>query len=185
MNRHYYIGDDLAVLHTVEKALMDQGITRHQVHVLSHDSAGAQQQGLHQVSSLMRNDAVRSAAKASLFGAMAAFLILFVAAMTALPATVGWVPFVFLAIVALGLITWEGGLRGVHATNQHFRRFNDALARGRHVMYVDLNGTEQEAVLARTIENLPELESAGSEQVTTDLLINVENGVSRFAKWGP
>ena len=67
MNRHYYIGDDLAVLHTVEKALMDQGITRHQVHVLSHDSAGAQQQGLHQVSSLMRNDAVRSAAKASLF----------------------------------------------------------------------------------------------------------------------
>jgi hypothetical protein len=36
-------------------------------------------------------------------------------------------PFIFLAIIALGFSTWEGGFYGIQSPNFHFSKFEDVL----------------------------------------------------------
>ena len=184
MNRHYYISDDLDDLEAIKNELEAKGVSTPQIHVLSLDDAGVEGRDLHQVPSLMKNDAVRSAAKASIFGLIGAALVLFVAHLSGLTASIGWMPFVFLAVVVLGFVTWEGGMWGVQEPNVNFVRFQKALDAGKHVLYVEVKD-DQEAVLKSVTDVHPRLEDAGVESAATDLLIGVENGVMKWAKWGP
>ena len=184
MNRHYYISDDLDDLEAIENELESLGVSTPQIHVLSQNDAGVQEHHLHEVPSLMKNDAVHSAAKASIFGLIAAVLVLVFAHLTGLTETVGWVPFVFLAVVVLGFITWEGGMWGVQEPNVHFKRFQEALDAGKHILFVEVQA-EQESILKSVTDNHPGLKDAGSEKSSTDLLIELEKGVHKFTKWAP
>jgi hypothetical protein len=127
MKRHYFIGDDLNVVATVERALLSTGIDPERIHVLSLDDADAEQRQLHDVQSLMKKDVVHSAEIGALIGLAAAIAAISVGQFSGLASTVGWLPFVFLAIVLLGFFTWEGGLVGIQLPNSRFRRFEKKL----------------------------------------------------------
>ena len=64
-----------------------------------------------------------------MLGAIAASVVLLVSHLSGIAAQVGWVPFIFLAIVAFGFTTWEAGFIGMQAPNSHFRRFGGAQGR--------------------------------------------------------
>lgn len=113
MRRHYYISDDLNDLESIETELESHGITTPQIHVLSRDDAGLQKHGLHRVPSFMKKDVVHSTSIAALFGFLCAVLVLSVAQFSGVTQTVGWIPFIFLAVVVMALITWEGGMWGI------------------------------------------------------------------------
>ena len=166
--------------------LEEQGVTMPQIHVLSEDAAGVEEHHLHQVPSLVKNDVVRSTLKAAVFGILGAALVLVVAHFSGITETIGWLPFVFLAVVVLGFVTWEGGMWGIQEPNSHFKRFEEALQQGKHVLYVEVKKDSQdEKVLKDVTSRHPRLEHAGMEDASTGLLIGAENLALKFAKWGP
>jgi len=184
MRRHYYISNDLDDLESIENELESSGITTPQIHVLSRDDMGVQAHHLHEVPSFMKKDIVHSTSIAALFGVLGAVLVVSVAHFSGVTETVGWVPFIFLAVVVMGLITWEGGMWGIQKPNIHFKRFEKALDAGMHVLYVEVN-KDQEALLKSITDKHPRLQVAGIEKSATGLLIKAENGVHHFAKWAP
>lgn len=108
MRRYYFVSDDLDDLSSIEKELEDRGISTPQIHVLSMDDAGLQQHHLNDVAPLMRKDVFRTTGKAAVFGFLSAVLVIFFAVFSGATESIGWVPFVLLALIVMGLITWEG-----------------------------------------------------------------------------
>ena len=168
MLRHYYISEDLDDLEVFEEQLESAGIATPQIHVLSRDdNALAHHAHLHEVQSFMKKDIVHWALIGVVVGACIAALVLSVAYLAGWTQTVvGWIPFIFLAIVVLGFSTWEGGLYGVQKPNHHFARFEDALREGKHVFFVDLDPKE-EAVLSKTLQSHPRVVPAGTEATSS------------------
>lgn len=162
MTRHYFISNNLDDLETVEKELQAKGIATEQIHVLSEHAAEVEQHHLHEVISLMKNDAVHSGEIGALVGVSLAALTLGGAYWLGWTETAaGWVPFIFLAIVILGFCTWEGGFLGVRLPNTHFQRFKRLLKAGKHIFFVDIEPA-QEAVLEQVAQHHPLLKNAGT-----------------------
>ena len=59
---------------------------------------------MHDVLSIMKKDVVRSAEWGAMIGVLAAALTLAIAYVSGLTRSVGWLPFVFLAVVLLGIL---------------------------------------------------------------------------------
>lgn len=184
MKRHYYISDDLDDLESIEVELEQHGVTTPQVHVLSRDDVGVEEHNLNKVPSLMKKDVVHSTSVAAFFGFLCGVLVLFVAKYTGITETVGWAPFIFLAVVVMGFITWEGGMWGIQETNIHFKRFEQALAEGKHVLFVEVK-KDQEAILSRVVSKHYKLLHAGIEDSPNGPLISAENSAHNFVKWAP
>lgn len=184
MRRYYFISDELDDLSVIERELEGQGMTRPQIHVLSLDDDGLAHHHLNDVAPLLRKDVIRATAVAGVFGFLSAVLVMAFAVFSGVTASIGWSPFVLLAFVVMGLITWEGGMWGIQQPNSRFRRFQAALAEGKHILYVDVTA-DQRSILMGVIERHAGLKSAGSEESPNGLLISAENGVQRFAKWAP
>ncbi len=184
MRRHYYISSDLDELESIELDLRKHGVTTPQIHVLSKDDMGVEEHKLHQVPSFMKKDVVHSTSVAAIFGFLCAVLVLCVAEYTGVTETVGWIPFIFLAVIVMGFITWEGGMWGIQEPNIHFKRFQKELEDGKHVLYVEIK-KDQEPLLHSVTDRHPQLQKAGISDVATDLLITAENGAQQFSKWAP
>lgn len=145
MKRRYFLSDDLDELDRLQQALIDAGLATPQIHVLSRDDAGVEQrEHLTPVEAVLRKDVVRGTEMGAVAGILGAGLVLGVAHASGVTAAVGWVPFVFLAIVVLGFCTWEGGLFGIQEPHSEFSRFSDALAGGSHLLLVDVTAREEE-----------------------------------------
>jgi hypothetical protein len=171
MQRLYYISDDLDDLDHVEYELEKAGVAAPQIHVLSRDDAGvAMRPHLTPVEAVLKKDVVRGTEIGAVIGLVCAGLVLGIAYVAGLTASVGWLPFAFLAIVVLGFCTWEGGLFGIQEPHQDFVRFQRDLDAGRHVFFVDIT-PEQEAVLARIVSQHPGLQAAGSGQPTPEVVV--------------
>ena len=175
--RHYFISNDLDDLEALEQQLEAAGIEAPQIHVLTNDDTGvAGHQHLHEVQSLMKKDIIHAAEVGALIGIVLALLIVLIAVYSGVAdKTVGLWPFVFLAIVAFGFCTWEGGLFGIQATNVRFKRFEQAVSEGRHIFFVDLR-KDQEDVSKAVLARHPGLENAGTEAGTPAW-------IHRFRKW--
>jgi len=184
MKRHYFIGDDLNVVATVERALLSTGIDPERIHVLSLDDADAEQRQLHDVQSLMKKDVVHSAEIGALIGLAAAIAAISVGQFSGLASTVGWLPFVFLAIVLLGFFTWEGGLVGIQLPNSRFRRFEKALRAGAHIFFVDVDSAEA-AAMQQILSAHPQLRPAGTGSPSPRWLVGIQHGARRFFQWAP
>jgi hypothetical protein len=77
-----------------------------------------------------------------------ATLMLGIAGITGLTGTLaGWTPFIFLAVVIFGFCTWEGGLYGIQEPNRAFESFDADLEQGRHIIFVDAEPAEKNALL--------------------------------------
>ena len=147
MERHYYISNDLDDLEEIENQLEAAGISTPQIHVLSEDDAEVQNHHLHEVDSFTKNDVVHSTEIGFVFGAIGSTVVLIVAWLTGLTETAaGWIPWIFLAVVILGFSTWEGGLFGIQVPNVHFKRFQDDLHAGKHVLFVEVTADQEETL---------------------------------------
>jgi len=184
MNRHYYIGEDLAEFAAVEHELEASGVSTPQIHVLSDNEAGIEAYHLNEVESVLKKDVVHGTEMGALVGTLAAGVVLLVAWMSGLPDTLTWVPFIFLSIVILGFCTWEGGLMGIQAPHHEFQRFQDALKQGKHVLFVDVEG-RQEQLLERIMGFHPALEVAGVGEATPGWVVGAQNKFDRFTRWAP
>ncbi len=175
--RHYFISNDLDDLELFEEQLESAGVTTPQIHVLTDDDTGAaNHHRLHEVQSLMKKDIVHAAEVGALIGLVAALSVLLFGFYSGLADQVtGMWPFIFLAIIAFGFCTWEGGLFGIQATNVRFKRFEDAVAEGKHVFFVDLRA-DQESILKSIVVQHPGLEEGGTEAGTPEW-------IHKFRKW--
>lgn len=186
MRRRYMISDDLDELELLEQQLEAEGVATPQIHVLSpkaKDGEVAQHSHLHELQSFTKSDVVFSTTRAALLGFcafVAVLLVAYVAGWT--ESAAGWMPFVFLAIVLFGFVTWEGGLYGIQKPNHNFARFEQSLMQGKHIFFADLEPA-QEAVLERLLRDHPRIELAGSGDSAPRWIIAVQKklGVIRHS----
>lgn len=141
LTRLFFTSRDLDDLERLEADLEAAGIASPQIHVLTLDDGGAdQREHLHSVSSLMKRDIVRSGITGAAVGVIAASIVLILPkVMGWTDSAAGWLPWIFLAVIAFGICTWEGGLWGIQTPNAHFRKFEARLRSGEHLFFVDID----------------------------------------------
>ncbi len=184
MRRHYFISDDLGDLGRVERELEAGGVTTPQIHVLSNDDAGVEAHQLHNVEAVLKKDVVKGTERGALFGVIAAAAVLVLAWFSGVTATYTWVPAIFLAVIVLGFCTWEGGLIGIQESHVDFKRFQQDLAAGKHVLFVDVD-PGQESTLRAVARNHPMLRAAGQGESTPRMVVRFQDKWSRFMKLAP
>jgi len=184
MDRYFFISGDLDDMDRVEKELENAGVTTAQIHVLSKDDEGVARRDLHEVHDFMKTDVVRSGLRGAILGVIAATVVLLFAYYSSATDSVGWLPFVFLSIVLLGFCTWEGGFFGFQVPNAQFKQFEEVLAQGWHVYFVDVNEGEV-AVLQGVTDRHRGLKPAGMGSSTPHWLIDWQNQFKKFVHWAP
>ena len=175
MLRHYFISDSLDDLEVFEEQLEAAGVSSSQIHVLSRADAEVEHHHhLHEVQSFMKNDIVHSTIRGAVVGLCAFVLVLAIAYFAGwTESAVGWMPFIFLAVVMLGFCTWEGGLRGIQEPNHDFARFEQALREGKHIFFMDLE-PQQEPILEEVLKSHPQVELAGTGSSAPHWLIALQ-----------
>ena len=181
--RHYFISENLDDLERVEEELESQGVETAQIHILSLDDTAVENHvHLHDVTSFMKSDVIRSGEVGAVVGVIGAALVLAVAYFANwTDSVVGWIPFIFLAIIVLGFCTWEGGFIGIQRRNKHFERFERVLEAGKHVFFVDVM-PEQEGVLDSVVEKHPGLELAGTERGTPQWIMQGQKRIPHLLR---
>ena len=178
MNRHYFITDDLDDLQLAVAELKQGGLSDPQMHVLSRDDAAVDTHpDLTPVEAVLKKDVVRGTEIGAVIGVAGAGLVLATAYFSGVTAAVGWVPFLFLAIVVLGFCTWEGGLFGIQESHADFSRFQKQLDKGKHVFFVDQPG-DKERLLNEVVERHPKLRPAGKGSATPELVVQARKKFS-------
>jgi hypothetical protein len=174
MKRHYYISDDLDDLEHIEEELELNGVSTPQIHILSRDDAGvALHAHLHPVEAVLKKNVVHGTEIGAVIGVIGAAIVLGISYMSGVTETVGWFPFLFLAVIVLGFCTWEGGLFGIQEPHSEFKRFESDLDDGKHVFFVDVD-SEQEAALSRVVSQHPRLKQAGEGRATPKVVVEAQ-----------
>ena len=184
MKRNYYISNDLDDLEIVERDLEAAGVTTPQIHVLSKDDAGVEEHHLHKVEAVLKKDVVHGTERGAVIGVIGAAIVIGLAWFSGLTETYTWVPAIFLAVIVLGFCTWEGGLIGIQEPHVDFKRFQNELDSGKHVLFVDVD-PEQESILDRVVAAHPKLTGAGEGQATPRMVVRLQDRWTRFMKVAP
>ena len=179
MKRFYYTGKSLDELEHFGRDLELCGIPRSQIYLLSNDDVGLDNHDVNRVASFLKTDVIRSGEIGALLGLAIATAILLVTHLSGIAAQVGWVPFVFLAIVSFGFTTWEAGFIGIQRPNTHFLRFQEALAQGRHVLFVETRAQDKKK-LKKVFKGYPNVKRAGCERTHTGLLMFILRNWEKF-----
>ncbi len=185
MKRYFFLTDNLDKLTAVEHDLAVNGISAPQIHVLSNDDSGMTVRKLNDVEAVLRKDVVHSMERGALIGAAAAAVVIAVGHYSGATATAaGWTPFIFLAIVVLGFFTWEGGLFGIQEPHHEFKRFQQALASGRHLLLIDINEKDH-SILNNVTAHYPELEFSGTGHGAAQWFVTLQNKWRNFIEVMP
>ncbi|MEH6587988.1 MAG: NAD/FAD-utilizing enzyme [Halioglobus sp.] len=184
MQRHYYISTDLDDLEQIEHDLEAAGVTTPQIHILSEDDSGVEEHHLHEVEAVLKKDVVHGTERGAIVGVIGAIAVLLIAWATGIAESYTWVPAIFLAVIVLGFCTWEGGLIGIQEPHTDFARFQDDLKAGKHVLFVDVDPDQQEA-LQQVVGAHPRLEDAGTGSATPKLVVVLQQKWSRFMQLAP
>ena len=184
MKRQYFISDDLDDLEIVERDLESAGVTTPQIHVLSEDDSGVESHHLHEVEAVLKKDVVHGTELGALVGVIGAAAVLILAWISGLTATYTWVPAIFLAVIVLGFCTWEGGLIGIQEPHTDFRRFQEQLHEGKHILFVDTD-PNQDNILREVVEKHPKLVGAGEGDATPRWVVGVQQKFTRFMQLAP
>ncbi len=184
MKRYFFLVDNLDKLAAIEHDLEENGLTWPQIHVLSHDDSGVEKRKLHNVEAVLRQDVVLAMQRGALIGLGGFALVLASAHYSGVTQVAGWAPFIFLAIVVLGFFTWEGGLFGIQEPHHDFKRFEQALSSGRHLLMIDASNREQ-SVLNRVTAHYPELEFSGTGDGAPGWFIGLQNKWRHFIEVMP
>jgi hypothetical protein len=181
MKRHFFVSEDLDDLEAIERELEQAGVSTPQIHVLSLDDSEVEtHENLNDVQSLMKKDVIHSGEYGLAVGVVAALLVLAVTYLAGWHLSpVGWIPFIFLAIVVLGFFTWEGGFIGIQTFNANFRRFREELEAGKHLFFVDLT-RDQEQILDRVMSDHPKARKAGTGRSTPHWIVSWQRRLKRL-----
>lgn len=184
MQRHYFLDDDLDDLEGTSRELQAAGIPAEQIYVLTQSDHEVDRRSFNHVWSILRQDTVHSAIIGSVIGVGLAVLVLTGAWISGLPASYTWVPFIFLALVVLGFCTWEGGLWGIQEPHHEFRRFQAELENGRHLLLVETNGKQEEALNAVS-QGHAQLRRVGEGTAVPAFVRLAHILFNRYRAWGP
>jgi hypothetical protein len=184
MKRHYYIGDTLADIEHAERQLLKAGIPEVQVHLLSNERDESDIQDLHPVADFMKTDVIRQGLWGLLLGTVGAIIVMLGATSFGGSDRIGLVPFAFLAVVVLGFCTWEGGFLGFQTQNRRFRRFQQDLRAGRHILFVDVDLFQEETMLGALMQ-CQGLSPAGTGKGMPTWLVTSQRLFQRFMHWAP
>ncbi|MFU8815251.1 MAG: magnesium transporter [Pseudomonadales bacterium] len=179
--RHFFIGEDLDDLEAFQHDLEQEGITTAQIQVMTLDDEGARARNdLNEVRSLMKRDVIHTGEYGLVAGVIAAVAVLAVTYLAGWHQAAGtWVPFIFLAIIVLGFLTWEGGFIGFQTFNRRFEAFKGELEQGRHLLFVDIT-RDQLPALERASRNHPRARSAGTGRAKPHWLVRSQHHFSRL-----
>lgn len=185
MIRHFYLTENLAELVAVEHELEQQGISEFQIHVLSEHDAELTEYDLPQVESILKKDLIHSTEIGAVIGVLAGAIILLLAYIQGWTRSeAGWLPFALLAVIVTGFCTWEGGFIGIQSPNVNFKRFNEVISRGKHLLFVDIE-PKQEVSLSKVINAHPKLIDAGTGASMPKWVIKSQHMFRRFVKTMP
>lgn len=181
LTRYFFISDSLDDLERFEKNLEQTEIVSPQMHLLTLDDSGAaNHEHLQSMTSFMKKDIIRSTLFGAGIGLCAAILVLIVSYLAGWTQTAaGWMPFIFLAFVVLGFVTWQGGLWGIQKPNVHFDSFEQALNDGKHVFFVDVTPAHGR-VLQEIAAKHSAVEAAGSARGAPTWIVFSHHGLKRF-----
>jgi hypothetical protein len=185
MERFFFITDKLENITQLESTLKEQGLSEFQYHTLSADDMNAERLHVHGVGSILKRDLLHSAEIGALVGLCAAGLIMGLAyAFDWTNSALGWIPFIFISVLAFGFCTWEGAFLGMQTPNKKFQRFQSALSQGRHVFFVDVS-KQQERLFKNIMKWHPQMEAAGTGSATPAWVLKSQDGLNRFIKAMP
>jgi hypothetical protein len=184
MKRHYFVSESLDDLEHIENELEAAGVTTPQIHVLSDDDMGVEEHHLHNVEAVLKKDVVHGTEKGAIVGVVAGAAILVFAGFSGLTETYTWVPAIFLAVIAVGFCTWEGGLIGIQEPHSEFQKFQPLLREGKHILFVDV-AIAQEQVLDSVTANHPLLRKAGEGSATPGWVIGAQQKWAKFVQVAP
>lgn len=108
-----------------------------------------------------------------------AVLILLVTYDSDWTASYTWVPYIFLAVIALGFSTWVGGLVRIQTPHKDLERFRVQLNKGKHILIVDID-PEQKANLDQIVQTFPRLKLAGDGDSTPRWVVMGQHSIKRF-----
>ncbi len=185
MKRYYYICDDLDEFQAMEEELEAKGISRAQIHVISNDDEELERRNLNQVYSWFKTDVMHSTYVGVVVGAIFAAIVIAIAWFFGLREHIGWAPFIFAALVILGFSTWEAGFIGTQIPNTHFRRFQEALDNGEHVLQVDCTPADEVIMQEVVARHRQKIKAAGSENSFDQWAIVSAKKFRQFIKWAP
>ncbi|VUD67582.1 hypothetical protein TDB9533_03865 [Thalassocella blandensis] len=183
MKRHYYVHQNLDEVYSVERQLVEAGMSEYQIHVLSENDAAVDAYRLHSVGSFFRRDIIYAGFVGLAIGIAAAVLVLLVGTAIGVSDAM-WVPTIFLALILLGFCTWEGGLWGIQETNKEFARFEQELKDGKHVLMVDVK-PDQEDRMIDIISGYKTLKDAGLGAASPEWVVGAQHNWNKFVHWAP
>jgi len=159
MDRQFLISNNLDDLEATQDELVQRGFDERQLHVLSNDDAGVELHHLHAVDSFSKTDIVHSTIRGALIGSCLAAFALSIPSVIGVDSDLGWTPFIFTAIIALGFSAWEGGLWGIQEMNHKFKAFEGVLNSGQHILIVDYADFQKDT-LKQVVNHHPSLQAA-------------------------
>ncbi len=185
MKRYFYISDDLHEFESLAAELEENGLSKGQMHVLSNSDDEAERRNLNQVYSWFKTDVMSSTYVGVLIGVIFAFFVTICAYYLGLRDYLGWTPFVFLALLALGFSTWEAGFIGTQIPNRKFRRFQSDLDSGRHILQVDCGPADEPLMREVVARHMSRIREAGTETTSDRWIIVGEKKFRQFIEWAP
>lgn len=184
MKRHYFVSKDLDAVEEMENDLMSAGIPEHQIHVLSNSETELEIHHLHPVADFMKTNVIHGGLQGLFVGSLVAIVIVLLTDLMGWSQQIGWMPFLFLAIVVVGFCTWEGGFLGFQQQNSEFRRFQVDLRNNRHVLFVDVEPA-QEQILDGILKTYSNVMPAGEGAAMPSWIIAARGYFRDFVRWAP
>jgi len=165
MKRYYFICDDKDSRGRIEVELNKHGIIKPSVRILSkEDMATVSDEQFHNIAPILKQDIAHGVLINTLFGALAAVLILTIGYITRLPDSYTWTPFYLFAITIFGFVSWSGSFYGFQVPKKDFRRLQKDLDDGKHIFIIDVESSQQEIIRQMEYE-YPYLIDAGTDSV--------------------
>ena len=168
MKRLYYLTENLESTGRISTELHQSGITDWHFHVLSKDKSGLFRRHINSATGFQSRDIIHRCEQGALVGAISG-LILTLLLWLIDPAAFTMSMTTSLVIVGLLILfgIWVGGMVGLSHENYKIKRFHSDLELGRHLLMVDVQSHQKQAVLA-IMHQHPEAKAAGEGSTLTN-----------------
>ena len=174
MKRQYFIADNLESIKQLENILLANYFEYEQLHVFNWNDklVNKSRFNYREINDCQKRNMWRSGLRGLVIGlTTAAILLTIVYSLGLYTNPAGWIPFVFLAIVAIGFFAWEGGIHGIQKQDEVCSRFMEALRNGQVVFFVDFT-RNQEEILNEAINAQRELVATKDSAAPPDWMVN-------------
>lgn len=154
LTRYEFMTRDLNELEKTEQELELHGIPRSHIHVLSESEAELEYRSIPSVPDFLKKNVIRSGLRGFGVGLILSSFAVGIPYFLGWYLTATWAPFLVLALMIVGFCTWEGGMIGLHKTNEKLARYQPYVAKGSHLLMVDVT-EDEETLVNQTMRHHP------------------------------